>query len=52
MLQILTIAQPYLKQTFFRIKRRTVERALHYLGASRTEILTIQKRKQISKGQK
>jgi len=52
MLSISTIAQPYLQQTFFRVKRRIVERALHHLGASRSEIQNIQRRKQIFKGQK
>ena len=50
MLQILTIAQPYLRQLRCRWQRATTERLLHWLGASRTEIINIRKRKLILKG--
>jgi len=49
MLQILTIAQPYLRQLRCRWQRATTEHLLHWLGASRTEIINIQHRKQIFK---
>jgi len=50
MLQILTIAQPYLRQLRCRWQRATTERLLHWLGASRSEIINIRKRKLILKG--
>jgi len=49
---ILTIAQPYLRQLRYRWQRATTERLLHWLGASRSEIINIQRRKQILKGNK
>jgi len=49
---MLSKLQPYLRQLRYRWQRATTERLLHWLGASRTEILNIQHRKQISKAQK
>ena len=52
MLSILTNLQPYLSQLRYRWQRATTERLLHWLGASRSEIRNIQKRKLILKGNK
>jgi len=49
---MLSKLQPYLRQLRYRWQRATTERLLHWLGASRSEIINIQRRKQILKGNK
>ena len=46
------ILQLHLMQLRYRWQRATTERMLHWLGASRSEIRNIQKRKLILKGNK
>ena len=46
------ILQLHLMQLRYRWQRATTERMLHWLGASRSEIINIQRRKQILKGNK